>query len=87
MYSSVTPCLWSSSRSRAFSSATRRAATWTSAEASIPWCSQMRRRCSSSWRYSLLRARERLWLSRMRARFAFCLGARVSYGSTHHQSK
>ena len=42
----------------------------------MPWSSQVRRRCSSSWTYSLLRARDLLWLSRMRARLAFCYARR-----------
>lgn len=38
----------------------------------MPWSSHTRRRFSRSCRYSLLRARDLLWLSRMRARLAFC---------------
>lgn len=72
MYSSLKPCLWSRSRRCLFSSATLLAAAWTSDDASIPWSSHVRRRCSSSWTYSRLRARDLLWLSRMRARLAFC---------------
>jgi hypothetical protein len=58
-------------RSFLFSSAALLAAVWISDEASIPWSSSCRNRVSSSWRYSFRRARERLWLSRIRARFAF----------------
>ena len=70
MASSPTPCLFSRARSWRFSSATRRAASWISVAASTPWSSTRRRRASRSWTYSFLRARERRWLSRMRARFA-----------------
>jgi hypothetical protein len=71
MLSSPMPCFRSRVRSFLFSSATFRAANWISVDASIPCSSQTRRRCSSSWRYSFRLARERLWLSRIRARLAF----------------
>ena len=78
MASLFMPWLLRSMRSFLFSSATLRATTWISAEASMPWTSTSLRRCSSSWTYSLRLARERLWFSRMRARFAFSYIA-VSY--------
>lgn len=64
-------------RSFRFSSETRRAATCISADASIPWSSHCRTLFSSSWRYSFLLARLRLWLSRMRARLAFSWAERA----------
>lgn len=71
MESFSTPFLFRSSLSFLFSSATLRATTWISAEASIPCISTSLRRCSSSWTYSLRRARDRLWFSLIRARFDF----------------
>ena len=52
----------------------------------MPCSSHTLSRCSSSWRYSLLRARDRLWLSRIRARFAFCchVGKRQSNRQPRH---
>lgn len=80
--SGPTPCWASSMRSRRFSSftlrfssITLRAAPWISELASTPVSSHCRSRPSSSWRYSFLRARDRLWLSRMRARLALSYGA------------
>jgi len=55
-------------RRRLFSSTTRLAAVWISAEAATPAISHSRYLDSSSCRYSLRRARDRRWLSRMRAR-------------------
>lgn len=57
-------------RSLLFSSTTFLAAACISADASTPVCSQTRYRDSSSDRYSFRRARDRRWLSRMRARLA-----------------
>jgi hypothetical protein len=65
------PLLLSRARNRRFSSNTFRAAACISAEASTPSCSHVRYFVSSSWRYSFLRARERRWLSRIRAKLAF----------------
>lgn len=73
--SGLTPCWASSRRKRRFSSITLRAAPWISELASTPVSSHCRSRPSSSWRYSFLRARDRLWLSRMRARLALSYGA------------
>jgi len=67
---SLRPCCLSSCRNLLFSSSTLRAADCISALASTPTCSQVRYFVSNSWRYSLRRARERRWLSRMRARLA-----------------
>lgn len=67
-------CQFSSAILR-FSSITLRAAPWISELASTPVSSHCRSRPSSSWRYSFLRARDRLWLSRMRARLALSYGA------------
>ena len=64
---SETPCSLSSTRSRAFSLATFRPAAWTSCVAWTPRVSNMCSRCLMSWMYSLRRARERRWLSRIRA--------------------
>lgn len=77
---SVTPFCLSKILNRLFSSSTRLAAAWSSADASTPTASQVRYLVSSSCKYSLLRARERRWLSRMRARFAFCFLQAVSGG-------
>lgn len=68
------PLLLRSTLSFLFSSATLRATTWISAEASMPCISTSLRRCSSSWTYSLRRALERLWFSLIRARFDFSCG-------------
>ena len=59
MSASDTPRLSNSKRSFLFSSSTFLAAHWISAESSMPTCSQFRNLASSSWRYSLRRARER----------------------------
>lgn len=67
---SLRPCCLSNCRNLLFSSSTLRAADCISALASTPTCSQVRYFVSSSWRYSLRRARERRWLSRMRAKLA-----------------
>lgn len=56
---SETPRSCSSVRSFLFSSRTFLAAVWISEEASMPACSTLRILASSSWRYSLRRARER----------------------------
>ena len=64
---SETPCSLSSARSRVFSTATFRPAAWTSRDAWTPRASNLCRRCSRFSMYSLRRARERRWLSRIRA--------------------
>lgn len=69
---SLTPFVRNIALNLLFSAATRRAAACISAEANTPSCSQLRYLFSSSWRYSLRRARERRWLSRMRARLDDC---------------
>lgn len=72
--SSPMPFSRRNARSRLFSASTFRAATCISAVASTPSCSHFRNLSSSSLRYSFRRARERRWLSRMRARFALLEG-------------
>ena len=84
MLPSLTPFRFSRPRSFLFSSATFRAACCISAEASTPCNSHWRNFCSSSWRYSFRRARDLLWLSRIRAKLAFSY---VRWKSNTHECK